>query len=111
MRIFAIIALCFLAGCSKQQVRPYGIGTCPVASPSAVQVLYSFPVGPHTKVGSVSVRHYQPGFGDPTVEDARERLQESGHELGAEAVVVTNSNTTGNRQIQISAEAICFREP
>jgi hypothetical protein len=62
------------------------------------------------KIGAVSVKQYKPGFGDPTVVDAHDRLKEAGAELGADAVIVTSSRSTGERVIVVEGEAIKFSD-
>lgn len=109
MKAIIIILALVLAGCSQQQIRPYGGASCPVASPGQVRVLYSFPTDPHQKVGSISIRHSKPGFSDPTVADAEHKIKQAGFDLGAEAVVIVHSNQTGARQVFITAEAVCLR--
>lgn len=104
-----IFLLVTVSACSTQSVRPYGESLDPT-EPSEVIVLYSFPDRIHTKVGGVTIRHYQPGFADPTVEDALDKLQNAGSELGADAVVIIETQTGGDRTILIRAEGIRYSD-
>lgn len=108
-----ISAMLFLAiavsACGTQSIRPYAENLVET-EPSEVIVLYSFPDRIFTKIGAVTIRHYQPGFADPTVEDALEKLQNAGAQLGANALVVIDTQTGGDRTILIRAEGILYEE-
>lgn len=100
------LALAVLAGCAAApQVRNYG-EQYPPTLPGEVEIFYSFPEREHVKIGAIDVEKYKPGFSDPSVYDAHEKIKEAGASLGAHAVVVINSHSTGERVIQVTAEAI-----
>lgn len=106
--LLVLTVILLLASCSKSQTRPYQGEQFAATNPVQVEVLNSFPSRPHLKIGTISVRKYKPGFGEPTVVDAHELLKNAGGELGANAVVVINSNSTEQRQIIVEAEAIRY---
>lgn len=106
-RLVILIACALIIGCSKQHARPYG-SAFPATNPDSVQVLYSFPEREHQRIGAVNVRHYQPGWGEPTVEQAVPRIQRTGAEIGAHAVVVIRHQATADRQIHVTGEAIRY---
>lgn len=100
------LALATLMGCaSAPQVRHYG-DQYPPTLPGEVEIFYSFPDREHVKIGAIDVEEYKPGFSDPSVYDAHEKIKEAGASLGAHAVVVINSHSTGERVIQVTGEAI-----
>jgi len=94
-----------VTACSQQEVRPYG-QSHPGTDPAGVEIRHSFPDEPHERIGAVEISHYRPGFREPTVTDAGDRIRAAGAELGADAVVVTHSQSTGERSIQVTGEAI-----
>lgn len=104
-RILLLVVIATLVACGGSQVRHYG-EHYPPTLPAEVEVFYSFPAEEHIKIGAVDVKRYKPGFSDPTVYDAVEKLQEAGAELGAHAVVVVDSQNTGDRVIRVTGEAI-----
>lgn len=77
---------------------------------AGIEILYSYPEEAYSKLGAVSIRHWRPGFRDPTVEDAREKLMEAGQRLGATAVVIIETESS-NRTILIRGEAIEVADP
>ncbi len=75
-----------------------------------VQVLYQTPARPYESLGLVSAKKYKPGWTDPTVADAIPQLQAAAQQLGADAIVVHNSQDGGGtRMIRVEAEAIKFK--
>ena len=105
MRAMMLVLVAALVGCGTPQVRSYGEGA-QATDADAVVVLYSFPNWDHDKLGAVHLRYYRPGLTDPTVEQAEPRLRAAGAELGADAVVVLDSERGGDRTVRIRAEAI-----
>lgn len=105
IRLFSVLMLAsIVVGCSSSQIRSYDDSS--QANPHVdIQILYSYPDRTHIKVGAISVRHYRPGFRDPTVEDARDKLIEAGRQLGANAVVIIETESS-NRTILIRGEGI-----
>lgn len=111
MLILVLLVVGFaLVGCSKQHARPYDASFA-ATNPDSVQVLYSFPDRAHERIGAVNVRHYRPGWGEPTLEQAVPRIQRTGAEIGAHAVVVLNHQATSDRQIHVTGEAIRWVDP
>ena len=109
--LFIAIVAMALAGCSRQHARAYsGAQEYAPTNPDRVEVLYSFPEREHDRIGAINVRHYRPGWGEPTVEDARGRIQRTAAEIGAHAVVIQNTQATADRQIHITGEAIRWVE-
>ncbi len=96
-----------VSACTTTQIyRNPGIGVA-----GGVQVLYQTPARPYESLGIVSAKKYQPGFSDPTVADAIPQLQAAAQQMGADAIVVHNSQDGGGtRMIRVEAEAIRFTD-
>ena len=102
------LAFCLaIAGCSTTQI--YRNPSSDLAG--GVQVLYSTPQRAYESLGIVSAKRYKPGWSDPTVADAVPQLQSAAQQLGADAIVVHQSQDgSGNRFIRVEAEAIRYTD-
>ncbi len=105
---FLTLTLAILTACSTTQI---------YRNPSAnglsgnVQVLYGNPAQPFESLGLVSAKRYKPGWSDPTVADAIPQLQAAAQQLGADAIIVRQSQDGGgSRFIRVEAEAIKFQK-
>lgn len=110
MKRYALLAMLALAGCTTTQVTPvhnYAAGT----HTGQVDVLYTPPNRPYKTVAFVSAKKYKPGFSDPTVSDAIPEMQAAGMGVGADAVIVRDSNgQSGRRIIVVECEAIKYTD-
>ena len=107
-KVLAILAFT-LAGCSTMQ--------CTANSQSAVrgsvQVLYDYPKGSFTNLGVIDFDYYQPGFHEPTVNDALPDLKAKALAVGGNALIVRNQRLgqNNNRFITVSAEVLRIESP
>lgn len=107
-KLGGLILVGLLAGCSTTQIyrnAPTGLAG------NSVQVLYSTPQRAYESLGIVSAKKYKPGWSDPTVADAIPQLQAAASQLGADAMIVHQSqDSSGARFIRVEAEAIRFKD-
>lgn len=95
-----------LVACGGSQVRDHGAHD-PPRFPGGVEVLYSLPDDRgYVRIGALQVKHRRSVVSDPEFHEAIEKFREAGEERGADAVVVIDLNSVGERMIIVSGEAI-----
>lgn len=77
-------------------------------SSAGVRVLYDYPAAKYENLGVIDFDFYQPGWREPTVNDALPRLKAKVEEVGGNALIVRNQRIgrQNNRFITISAEVL-----
>lgn len=104
-RVIAVSAAMALSACSTTQIVRTGTGS------GNVEILYTAPQRAYITLGIVSAKKYKPGFSDPTVADAMPQLQNAARQLGADAIIVGNSQQgNGNRFVTVEAQAIKYND-
>ncbi|GAB3733925.1 hypothetical protein GCM10028862_16670 [Luteimonas pelagia] len=73
-------------------------------------MFYSAPQRPYESLGIVSAKRYKPGWSDPTVADSIPQLREAAAQLGADGVIVLQSQVAQSRTVNVEAEAIRFTD-
>lgn len=102
-----IVVMAILAGCSTTQVYHN-----PQGASGGVAVLYTTPARDYTSLGVISAKRYKPGWSDPTVSDAIPQLVDAARSMGADAVIVRQSEdqSVQDRFIRVEGEAIKYSD-
>ncbi|QHG70178.1 hypothetical protein [Ensifer adhaerens] len=109
MKYLFLPLILVVSACSTSQSSAYRDVKVTPSVAANVDVLYAEPKRSFKSIGTVSARHYQPGFVDPTITDARAAIQKSGAEIGADAVIVRSSQAAPQtRLITVEGEAIKY---
>jgi hypothetical protein len=74
-----------------------------------VELLMHNPQRPYVVVASASVKEYKPGWSDPTVYDALDKIREVTVKAQGDAFIVRNSRSNGDRRVIVEGEVIRYR--
>lgn len=107
-KVLSIAAMALLVtGCSSTQIYHNPQGTS-----GGVAVLYTTPTRPYNSLGVISAKKYKPGWSDPTVGDAIPQLVQAAASMGADAVILRQSEDAAmqDRFIRVEGEAIKYAD-
>lgn len=71
------------------------------------ELLMEYPTRPHVVVATASVKEYKPGWSDPTVHDALDKIREATHAAKGDAFVVRNTRSA-DRRVTVEGEIIRY---
>lgn len=75
-----------------------------------IELLMEYPQKPYVVVATASVKEHKPGWSDPTVHDAIDKIREVTHEAKGDAFVVRNTRSE-NRIVTVEGEIIRYAPP
>ena len=72
-----------------------------------VDVMYEYPKGQYTNLGTIDVNYYRPGFTQPSLTEAMPKVTAQARAMGGNAMIIRNHYPgEWNRSIIVTAEVL-----
>jgi hypothetical protein len=78
-------------------------------NPQDIEIMYDGPGRPYDVLGLLDCSRYQPGFSDPSLVEVLPEIKFKASQVGGDGVIIRR-NSSSNRNIEVAAEVIRYRE-